>query len=1325
MKQLEYYLKFTLFCSIFITWLVLSANAQVSAFDSDKPATSYNSQFSEVFNAAWDNAKFYGQWDAQQPNIFTAADITSGYLKFEWIAKRIICSKKRYVTPYILETDIDYNAGSNRGGVVIRANVNNINDIEYLQEPISDPGFNTEGIAFYPSADGASMIVQFSGIQAGKNTQQSKILIPKPAGVVSMLNRGTLRIEDFGTSVYVYYNNAAFVRIDLGSKTGTIYTSGTVYDSSMQVAGTFAGMEVEAVGKVGVAQRDATLRLYSVTIQYNDLVSQTITFEPIPKKLVSDAPFTVSATATSGLPVEFKLVSGPATLNGTTVTLSGTSGIVTIAANQVGNASYYPANEVLRSFYVGDPSLGNIVPTTQDYVDNWVVTDVLGRKLPSYDEAGPKRADKIVGVFYYVWHGFHGNKVYDISKIIAGYPSDPLSASNPGWGAPGEFHFYGEPETGYMRAEDPWVLRRDLQMLSNAHVDFIYIDATNAITYLETVKKLCEVSMQMRAEGIYTPQIVFTTASSSGATMNQLYDDFYAQTLFDDLWFKWQGKPLILGDFNDPVLRADVKNFFTIKYCWAWTDQTKANYWQWVDTYPQDYGWSTDPKVPEQIPVAVAQHPMSTTGTSYHNGAEPPVNNQYMTDFTGQGLHFAEQWSRALQVDPSVIMVTQWNEWLAQRFIWNSGSGIYAGRPIKDGDSYFVDDLNEEFTRDIAPMKGGRTDNYYYQMISNIRKFKGMAAPQVFSAPKTVTVDGNFGEWSDVTPVFKDPVGDVMHRNFAGYDPTVTYTNTTGRNDIIESRSTYDTNNLYFYMKTAQPLTSSTDPNWMLLFIDADRSKGTGWEGYDFVVNLGVKSTTQTTLKQWDGQNWTNEKLISYFVNGSEMELSIPRSAVTMDKSTPEFYFHWSDNAQQLKDITCFFTDGESAPDRRFNYNFSSSKIVAVPQTPYKTLTIPGTVEFEDFDNGGAGVAYSDATLGNPGGAYRTDESVDIEPKTGGGFDVGWINSNEWLEYTVDVKSIGIFAATIKYAATTADNLAAIYVDNVLKTDSITFPSTGGLQAWSAKSIDIQLTAGTHVLKFFIKNASGSLSLDNMVFTEKNVVYPGTGTGLNKSLWKGVAPGTWFSDSICSQSIAVIDEAWTSTDSPGCGIGNTFWNARYQGEIQALYTETYTFYLTVKDMARLWVNNQLLINKWSGSGLGSTFTVTINLKAGEKVPIRIDFAKKTGDGKLKLEWSSASNPREVVPQYQLYQAIPTGISPDSKMTTISVYPNPSSGQITINTGQNQASGFRIMDLTGRTVFVNNEKFIGKKNIDLSLTKGIYLLKLKGSIKFETQKLIIE
>jgi hypothetical protein len=141
-------------------------------------------------------------------------------------------------------------------------------------------------------------------------------------------------------------------------------------------------------------------------------------------------------------------------------------------------------------------------------------------------------------------------------------PEDPLSPNNPGWGNKNAFHFWGEPEYGYFRSEDPWVIRRDLQMLSNAQVDFIFFDVTNAFTYLETVKTLCQVSTTMRHQGISTPDICFLTNNKSGIIMNTIYDEFYSKGLYNELWFYWDGKPVIMGHSNDVALRPEVRIFF-------------------------------------------------------------------------------------------------------------------------------------------------------------------------------------------------------------------------------------------------------------------------------------------------------------------------------------------------------------------------------------------------------------------------------------------------------------------------------------------------------------------------------------------------------------------------------------------------------------------------------------------------------------------------------------------------------------------------------------------------------------------------------------------
>ena len=84
------------------------------------------------------------------------------------------------------------------------------------------------------------------------------------------------------------------------------------------------------------------------------LTPSTITFNPLPNKVFGDTPFTLSATASSGLAVTFAIVSGPATLSGSSVTLTGT-GTVRIRASQAGNATYAAAANVDQSFTVAAP----------------------------------------------------------------------------------------------------------------------------------------------------------------------------------------------------------------------------------------------------------------------------------------------------------------------------------------------------------------------------------------------------------------------------------------------------------------------------------------------------------------------------------------------------------------------------------------------------------------------------------------------------------------------------------------------------------------------------------------------------------------------------------------------------------------------------------------------------------------------------------------------------------------------------------------------------------------------------------------------------------
>ncbi len=88
-------------------------------------------------------------------------------------------------------------------------------------------------------------------------------------------------------------------------------------------------------------------------------IDQTISFDPISDKLTTASPFAVAASASSGLPVSYAVLSGPATMNGNIVSLNGTEGTVVIEATQLGNVQYNPASAVTQSFSVIEPDQGN------------------------------------------------------------------------------------------------------------------------------------------------------------------------------------------------------------------------------------------------------------------------------------------------------------------------------------------------------------------------------------------------------------------------------------------------------------------------------------------------------------------------------------------------------------------------------------------------------------------------------------------------------------------------------------------------------------------------------------------------------------------------------------------------------------------------------------------------------------------------------------------------------------------------------------------------------------------------------------------------------
>jgi phosphatidylserine/phosphatidylglycerophosphate/cardiolipin synthase-like enzyme len=114
-------------------------------------------------------------------------------------------------------------------------------------------------------------------------------------------------------------------------------------------------------------------------------------------------------------------------------------------------------------------------------------------------------------------------------------------------------------------------------------------------------------------------------------------------------------------------------------------------------------------------------------------------------------------------------------------------------------------------------------------------------------------------------------------------------------------------------------------------------------------------------------------------------------------------------------------------------------------------VALPGTIQSENFDEGGQNVAYFDSTTGNTGGACRTNTDVDITTTTdtGGGCALGWAGAGEWLKYTVNVGTAGTYDIEARVASGGAGGTFHIEVGGVDKTGPIIVPNTGGGQTWA------------------------------------------------------------------------------------------------------------------------------------------------------------------------------------------------------------------------------------------------------------------------------------
>jgi hypothetical protein len=572
--------------------------------------------------------------------------------------------------------------------------------------------------------------------------------------------------------------------------------------------------------------------------------------------------------------------------------------------------------------------------------DYWAAEDALGRKVIGSAEAPAKRKGKFVAMFYWTWH--QGNDdtsipVRNISEILREHPEAIKDYNHPAWGAdkPG-FFYWEQPLFGYYKTTDKWVLRKHAEMLADARIDAVFFDCTNGSqTWKDSYEALMETWDKAQKDGVNVPKIAFLLPFGANeyslTSLRQLYRDVYKPNRYRNLWFIWKGKPCIMAypdNLTDSQEDREIASFFTFRPGQPdYVDGPSRNdQWGWLEDYPQ-HGYVKSGSGCEEVPVGIAQN--TSPDRNGHCGAFN-VPNSYGRSFSVRngfdhradgylyGWNFSEQWDRAYELDPDLVFITGWNEYIAGMWLPKDG---WQGDPFS-----FVDEFDWDHSRDIEPNKGwgDKGDVYYLQLVSKVRKFKGMDRQESASGPKTIRL-GHLEDWNDVKPYFAAYRGNTMHRNARGRRDNY-YVNNSGRNDIIGAKVARDDDCLYFYVETADKLTSSSGPHWMQLFIDVDRDKSTGWQGYDFVLNRLSPEGSKAFLEENSGGQWAwNKKTkVRFRTEGSALVVAIPRKELGLEGDDKiDIEFKWNDNMQAEGDIMDFYVNGDTAPGGRFNFVYT------------------------------------------------------------------------------------------------------------------------------------------------------------------------------------------------------------------------------------------------------------------------------------------------------------------------------------------------------------------------------------------------------------------
>lgn len=397
-------------------------------------------------------------------------------------------------------------------------------------------------------------------------------------------------------------------------------------------------------------------------------------------------------------------------------------------------------------------------------------------------------------------------------------------------------------------------------------------------------------------------------------------------------------------------------------------------------------------------------------------------------------------------------------------------------------------------------------------------------------------------------------------------------------------------------------------------------------------------------------------------------------------------------------------------PERCYGDPISGFDVNGLPE--YTMNVLPMTIEAENFDYSpvsGNGRTYNELTATNNGGVYRTNEAVDIEVCSEGGYNITSIKNGEWITYTVNVPSNGAYDIDINYAAANGNGMIKFDINGTEVASDVPIPygesNSTSITDWQDFKVasSVRLSKGVQSLKILFNGADDAFKLNNftvslvesdleeiiLIQAEDFVVMSGVVTETTGDIGGGenvgyIETNDWMEYNVDVMNTGTFNLNYRVASRRGGGTVAFLVDGVSQGVTNINATGAWQDYVTL--------------------------TTSVSLNSGNHA-IRLNAVS----GGWNINWL----------QLVLEEADLLSAERLDKHEDLRIYPNPVSDNLNLFRLDSQFSNYTIFDSNGRLkkqgIITNS---LEKLNIDVSdFSNGVYIITFKGNHLTKTYRFL--